>query len=188
MVTELHIPIIQSSLLAYKLSVGVQPCEDDGQLFTPLVRQYMSDPYESKYFVNVHQADISLHGKAPYMPEPLMKNPAPGLTLQVWSDSTCNTPIELEISVDFMGSLGRLFMRYRIVLAAFPLLIVALVVRKQFHEYDTRGSRAPSFWQQLEEINMQNCDRNIHNFHGSLGARARANTTNDVAYRFSSCP
>ncbi|KAF3904860.1 hypothetical protein ABW20_dc0106313 [Dactylellina cionopaga] len=140
LMTELHIPVIQSSLLAYKLSVGVQACGDDGQLFTPLVRQYLSDPYESKYFVNVHQADINLHGMAPFMPEPLRAAGQRGLTLQMWSDSTCNSPIEISVTVDYAGSLGKLAIRYRTVFVAFPLLIVALVLRRQFKEYDAMGN------------------------------------------------
>ncbi|KAF3179124.1 GPI inositol deacylase [Orbilia oligospora] len=139
LVTELYIPVIQSSLLAYKLSVGVQACGDGEQLFTPLVRQYLSDPYESKYFVNVHQAEISLHGMAPFMPEPLKSAERSGLTLQMWSDSTCNSPIEVSVTVDYVGSIGKLAIRYRTVFAAFPLLIVALVLRRQFQEYDATG-------------------------------------------------
>ncbi|KAF3918619.1 hypothetical protein AA313_de0203660 [Arthrobotrys entomopaga] len=137
--TELHIPVIQSSLLAYKLSVGVQACGDEGQLFTPLVRQYLSDPYESKYFVNVHQAEINIHGMAPFMPEPLRHIDQRGLALQIWSDATCNSPIEITATVDYIGSLGKLAVRYRTVFVAFPLLIVALVLRRQFHEYDSTG-------------------------------------------------
>ncbi|KAF3942279.1 hypothetical protein ABW19_dt0204004 [Dactylella cylindrospora] len=88
MMTELHIPVIQSSLFAYKLSVGVQACDDSGQLFTPLIRQYVNDPYESKYFVNVHQADISMHAIAPFMPEPIRPTGPRGLTLQICDIST----------------------------------------------------------------------------------------------------
>ncbi|EPS42375.1 hypothetical protein H072_3657 [Dactylellina haptotyla CBS 200.50] len=139
LMTELHIPIMQSSLLAYKLSVGVQSCGDDGQLFTPLIRQYLNDPYESKYFVNVHQADINLHGMAPFMPQPLRHAGQRGLTLQLWSDTTCNSQIEISATVDWAGSLGKLAIRYRTVFVAFPLLIVALVLRRQFQEYDSTG-------------------------------------------------
>ncbi|KAK6525608.1 GPI inositol deacylase [Arthrobotrys megalospora] len=139
LMTELQIPVIQSSLFAYKLTVGVQACGDDGQLFTPLVRQYLSDPYESKFFVNVHQAEISLHGMAPFMPEPLKPAERRGLTLQMWSDSTCNSPISISLTVDYVGSIGKLAIRYRTVFAAFPLLIVALVLRRQFQEYDATG-------------------------------------------------
>lgn len=43
------------------------------------------------------------------------------------------------MKVDIPGSLGKLVMRYRVVFAAFPLVIVALVLRKQFMVYDDTG-------------------------------------------------
>ncbi|KAK5141430.1 GPI inositol deacylase, partial [Oleoguttula sp. CCFEE 6159] len=84
MVTEIKIPAAQSALLSYKLVVGSQACGDETGLFTPLVRQYISEPYESKYFVNVKEANISLHGTAPYMPPSLTeRSSANGLSLQI---------------------------------------------------------------------------------------------------------
>ena len=65
MVTEIKIPSLQSSLLAYKLEVGTQSCGDGRELFTPLVRQYSTEPYESKFFVNARHESVSLHGIAP---------------------------------------------------------------------------------------------------------------------------
>jgi glycosylphosphatidylinositol deacylase len=140
MVMEVKIPAIHSSLLAYNLDMGKQTCGDEAQLFTPFLRQYISAPYESKYFVNVKQANINLHGIAPFMPPPLKaKGSEDGISLQIWTDSTCNSTIEVSLKVDILGSFGKLFMRYRTVLSAFPLLIVALVLRKQFQVYDDTG-------------------------------------------------
>jgi glycosylphosphatidylinositol deacylase len=140
MVTEVKIPALHSSLLAYTLDMGTQSCAEENQLFTPLLRQYLTEPYESKYFVNVKQANINLHGIAPFMPPALKaKSVEDGLSLQFWTDPTCNTSIQISLQVDFLGSMGKLFMRYRTVFAAFPLLIVALVLRKQFRVYDDTG-------------------------------------------------
>jgi hypothetical protein len=140
LVAEVKIPALHSSLLAYKLEMGNQVCGEDSELFTPLLRQYISDPYESKYFVNVKQADINLHGVSPFMP-PALKYKAiqDGLSLQFWTDPTCNSSIKISLKVDIPGSLGKLYMRYRTVFAAFPLLVVALVLRKQFRVYDESG-------------------------------------------------
>lgn len=120
--------------------MGNQVCGDEAQLFTPLLRQYISEPYESKYFVNVKQANINLHGVSPFMP-PALKHKAAqdGLSLQFWTDPTCNSSIKISLRVDLAGSLGKMVMRYRTVFAAFPLLIVALVLRKQFRVYDESG-------------------------------------------------
>jgi hypothetical protein len=141
MVAEVKIPALHSSLLAYKLDMGNQVCGyDEPELFTPLLRQYMSNPYESKYFVNVKQANINLHGVSPFMPPPLKHRAMQdGLSLQFWTDPTCNSSIKISLKVDVAGSLGKLYMRYRTVFAAFPLLVVALVLRKQFRVYDDTG-------------------------------------------------
>ncbi|KAF2010385.1 GPI inositol-deacylase [Aaosphaeria arxii CBS 175.79] len=136
LVTDIKIPALHSSLLAYKLHVGKQAC-DAGELFAPLLRQYITDVHESKFFVNVKDANINLHGVAPYMPPAfLAQRSSNGLSLQIWSDPTCDSSQEITLRVDILGSLGKLWMRYRIVFAAFPLLIVALVLRQQFKVYD----------------------------------------------------
>lgn len=138
---EIKISSIQSSLLAYRLSLAQGSCGGEAAMFMPLLRQYISEPYESKFFVNVTEADISLHGIAPYIPPPFRggRDEESGLALQIWSDPTCNTPLEITLQVDVLGSLGKLWMRYRTVFAAFPLLVVALVLRKQFNAYDLEG-------------------------------------------------
>ena len=142
LVSRIHIPAIQSGLLAYKIQVGNQGCGDDGQLFTPLLRQSLSDPYESKFFVNVKRADLNLHGLAPFMPPPLRQEGfEDGLSLDVWSDFTCDSSIDVTLTVDLFGSLGKLVVRYRTVFAAFPLLVASLVLRRQFSIYDTSGMK-----------------------------------------------
>ncbi|KAK4165194.1 GPI inositol-deacylase [Cladorrhinum sp. PSN259] len=145
LVTEIKVPSLQSSLLAYDLHISGQDCGEKGELFAPLVRQYLAEPYESKYFVNAREATVSLHGISPYVPPPLTGRSAgeDGLSFQFWTDPTCNSTIQVELTVDVMGSLGKLYMRYRTVFAAFPLLVVALVLRKQFRVYDTTGVFIP---------------------------------------------
>ncbi|KAF4982918.1 hypothetical protein FZEAL_1546 [Fusarium zealandicum] len=139
MTVEVNIPSLQSSLLAYRLEISSPQCKTDKALFSPLVRQYLDQPYESKYFVNVQTADVSLHGVAPYLPPPLKPRAEKGLTFQLWADPSCDSSVRLEIKPDLWGSLGKLYMRYRTVFAAFPLLTVALVLRKQFRVYDNSG-------------------------------------------------
>ena len=140
LMTEVKIPALHSSLLAFTLTLGKQACGDSADLFTPLLRQYLVEPHESKYFVNVKGANISLHGVAPFMPPPLRAHAVNrGVSLQFWSDPTCNSSIDMSLKVDVAGSMGKLVMRYRMVFAAFPLVIVALVLRKQFKVYDESG-------------------------------------------------
>lgn len=140
LVTEIKIPALHSSLLAFKLSIEEQPCGDDVELFTPLLRQYLSEPHESKFFVNLKEANISLHGIAPFMPPPLRDHTANhGVSLQFWTDPTCNSSADVSMEIDIAGSMGKLVMRYRMVFAAFPIVVAALVIRKQFSVYDGSG-------------------------------------------------
>ncbi|RYP37245.1 hypothetical protein DL767_003064 [Monosporascus sp. MG133] len=140
MVTEIHIPSVESSLLAYNLEIEGQGCSQHDELFAPLVRQYLSEPYESKYFVNARNVEVSLHGISPYMPSPMKpKSSDRGISFQLWTDPTCGSSISIRLTVDPLASLGKLYMRYRTVFASFPILIVALVLRQQFRVYDTTG-------------------------------------------------
>lgn len=140
MMVEIQAPRLRSSLLAYHLSIGDQECSGRPQLFMPMVRQYITDIYESKFFVNVKEADINVHGVAPYMPPALRdKNKGTGLSLQIWTDPTCDHPIDVTLRLDVLGSFGKLWMRYRTLFAAFPLVVVALVLKRQFKVYDETG-------------------------------------------------
>jgi glycosylphosphatidylinositol deacylase len=139
LVMNMKVPALDSSLLAYHLTISSKDCGSD-TLFRPLVRQYISDVYESKFFVNVAEADINIHGVAPYMPPSMRsKDTQHGIAFQVWSDPTCAAPLHVALSVDIPGSFGKLWMRYRTLFATFPLVIVALVLAKQFKVYDDTG-------------------------------------------------
>ncbi len=140
LMTDIKVPVLHSSLLAYSLKLSNLGCGGDGELFTPLLRQYIDQPHESKYFVNFKQADINLHGIAPFMPPALNGDePTSGVSFQLWTDPSCNASLNLALRIDVVGSLGKLVMRYRTLLAAFPLMIVAMVLRKQFRVYDDTG-------------------------------------------------
>ncbi|KIW58440.1 hypothetical protein PV05_02961 [Exophiala xenobiotica] len=139
-VTDIRVSSIRSSLLTYSLQVRQHGCGADTELFTPLVRQHIENPHESKYFVNFKQGDVNLHGVAPFMPPTLDgREPHAGVAFQIWSDPTCNSSLEIRLRADPIGSLGKLVVRYRTVFAAFPLLVVAMVLRKQFRVYDSSG-------------------------------------------------
>ncbi|RKF59702.1 GPI inositol-deacylase [Erysiphe neolycopersici] len=140
LVIELKIPALSSSLLSYTLEINYQIPANKNGIFAPILRQYISEPYESKYFVNIQKSDINLHGVSPFIPPPLIKREShDGLGLQFWTDSMNNSSLSISLKIDFLGSLGKLYMRYRTVFAAFPLLVVALVIRKQFRVYDETG-------------------------------------------------
>ncbi|KAI9368847.1 PGAP1-like protein-domain-containing protein [Aspergillus egyptiacus] len=140
MLTEVKIPALYSSLLDYKLRVirHRRSCHQP-ELFSPLLRQSIPDPHESKFFVNVDKVNVNLHGLAPYMPPPLRQASQNGVSFQLWTDPTCDSTVDLTLDVDIISSLGELVMRYRTVFAAFPILVVSLVLLKQFQIYDETG-------------------------------------------------
>ncbi|KAF4239134.1 hypothetical protein CNMCM8980_003991 [Aspergillus fumigatiaffinis] len=140
MLTEIKIPALHSSLLDYKLQIVRHKHDKRQELFAPLLRQSISDPHESKFFVNVDKVGVNLHGVAPFMPPPLREQATlGGVSFQLWTDPSCGSTVDVSLKVDIAGSLGELVMRYRTVFAAFPLLVVALVLRKQFQMYDETG-------------------------------------------------
>lgn len=139
MAVDVNIPALTSALITFDVKISRTECQRQ-ELFAPLMRQYLDKPYESKYFVNVEQASVSLHGVAPYVPPPLWSEGRTGLAFQFWSDPTCDTSLNVKLNVDLFGSLGKLYMRYRTILAAFPLLVVAIVLQKQFQVYDKTGT------------------------------------------------
>jgi hypothetical protein len=140
LMTEIKIPEVHSTLFAYRMTVDRRMCDQSVESFAPLVRQYIARPYESKYFVNTQGGNINVHGLSPYMPPPLQGGGATeGLSLQLWTDPICNSTVTITLKVDVLGSAGKLVMRYRTIFAAFPLLVIALVLRKQFGVYDSTG-------------------------------------------------
>jgi hypothetical protein len=140
---ELRIPSLKSSLLAYDLDITYRRPNGANELFAPLVRQYLEHPHESRYFVNARHARVALHGVAPYLPPPLKSKAERGVAFEIWADPTIGAELSIELKVDFLASLGQLYMRYRTVFAAFPLLIVTLALRKQFRVYDETGTFIP---------------------------------------------
>ncbi|KAF2479566.1 PGAP1-like protein-domain-containing protein [Neohortaea acidophila] len=139
MMMEVKIPEVHATLFAYRFEIERRQCRHS-ESFAPLLRQYIQEPYESKYFVNARAGNINVHGISPYMPPPLSGGGASeGLSLQFWTDPACNSTMRISIHVDVLGSAGKLVMRYRAVFAAFPVLVVAIVLRKQFKVYDTTG-------------------------------------------------
>lgn len=148
--TQIHVPALESSLLSFRLELLQDQQEDRAALFAPMIRQFLEHPYESRYFVNVKEAVVSLHGRAPYLPPPLQPQEEHGVSFDIWLDPTSNADVSVRLTLDSLASLGKLYMRYRTVFAAFPLLIVTLVLRKQFRVYDVSGVFI-SFTDSLEE-------------------------------------
>lgn len=140
---DIAFPALTSGLISYKVltSGGVG-----------LIRQYMgrnhpSRTYDSKYLIpHYARVDISFHGDgAPFVPFKL-KTP----TKTDLSTKSYKAPLHLQvfgqgkvtISVDYVGSLGNLFMRYRTLLFSLPTAVLYAVLLLQFWRYYQSGSDA----------------------------------------------
>ncbi|KTW30967.1 uncharacterized protein T551_01519 [Pneumocystis jirovecii RU7] len=137
LVSDINIPGIDNSLFAYKLKMNYFGC--DHSFFPPVIKQYISSPYESKYFVNMTKIDVNFHGTAPFLP-PIMENGVKrGLTIRFWLDPTCTKPVDISVSLDFYGSLGKLAIKFWTALIIFTYVITLLSLRKQFKIYNNYG-------------------------------------------------
>ncbi|KAK7207061.1 PGAP1-like protein-domain-containing protein [Myxozyma melibiosi] len=136
---EIKINGASSSLISYKLSLLSDPRCDYSATFSPLLRQFIEDPYESKYFPNVKDKELSFHGLAPFVPVVETQGQDHDLRLNIWLDPTCPSTIQVRVKVDVLGSLGNLVMRYRTALASFPLAIAAVILLIQFRIYNNTG-------------------------------------------------
>ncbi|CAG8493732.1 2131_t:CDS:2 [Paraglomus occultum] len=148
--STLHIPIIDNSLLTYKMFVNRPGCDDD-HFFATFIRQSISSMHESKFLVNAQNVDINIHGQAPFVLPVSSPKLRKGLSLQFWIDPICSAPLSIDIRLDAYGSLGKIVMRFQSVLVAFPFMVVAMTLRIQLKEYQ-KGGPYMSFGQGLAQF------------------------------------
>ncbi|KTW30237.1 hypothetical protein T552_00715 [Pneumocystis carinii B80] len=137
LVSEISIPNIDNSLFTYKLKMNSFTC--DNLIFSPIIRQYISNSYESKYFVNTTKIDVNFHGTALFMPPISENSTRRGLNIQFWLDPTCNKPLNISVSLDLYGTFGKLIMKFWTALIIFMYVIIFLCLRKQFRIYNEYG-------------------------------------------------
>ncbi|RKP31815.1 PGAP1-domain-containing protein [Metschnikowia bicuspidata] len=138
---NINVPGAWSSILAYKVRIRQQ----SGKLFSPFIRQWTEDPYETKWIVNVKESSellISMHGIAPFTPFSRNKS-AHGLNLELWSDpgkSTSNVAaVEVILSIDWYNSLKLLVLRYRIAVVSFGFAVAITALLFQILLYHQSG-------------------------------------------------
>ncbi|EPY49694.1 GPI inositol deacylase [Schizosaccharomyces cryophilus OY26] len=127
---------IQSSLLAYKIKLSYE-LHDGKELqttFTPMLKQSLESPYETKFYVNVTETDISLHGISPFM-EYFGKESEKSLVMEFIANPFVYKKLHVTLLPDYYGSAGRLLMRYRTLLGSFPVVIVAFAAYCQFRYF-----------------------------------------------------
>lgn len=153
---------IWSSLLAFHarvVSKSKPTAVTAKPVFNTFVRQYSGDSYDSKYYLNVDDTplNVSFFGVAPFSPFGVRETDEDfegnlfyygrkstyyhNLHLQVWSDNSVYNGQELKVvlSLDLVGSLGKLVLHYRVALATLPIVIAALVLLVQFRIFILEG-------------------------------------------------
>ena len=133
LVTDVQLPALDSSLLAYTVNVDDATCPT--ALFRPALRASTSPPHESQYFPAVGRAHVYQHASAPFL-SPY----ASGLRLTLWRDPTCETAPRIRLRVDWARSVGEVVLRYRFALISWPVVIAALVLGRQLSDF--HGGRA----------------------------------------------
>lgn len=144
--TSIRIPSIESPILAYHLKVSRPHCKTYDSHFSPFLRQSISTMHESKFYVNLagnndDETDVSIHGRTAFAS--VVSNSRDvdqnGLSFQIWMDPSCPEPLQLDLSIDWYGSAGRLGFRNGIMLATFSFIIVMLVFAAQIKCYNDTG-------------------------------------------------
>lgn len=152
---DVSISTADTALLTYKALLRTDDswCRfDEMSYHSPLIRQYIPDPLEGRFHVNADKKPIRVHSHGPRSPYTPYKLAGYGdnLHLQIFvppvicPQGVQNTNIQLEISIDIWASLGNIVMRYRTLLAAFPLAVTLICVLNQLDRYNT-GGEFPSF-------------------------------------------
>ncbi|KAF9295030.1 GPI inositol deacylase [Linnemannia elongata] len=144
LVSTISLPNMDSSLLAYNLKVSRAGCQ--GQKFAPMMRQSSWAMHEDKYSVNIADkksgVDINFHGDLPYF-DKIQLGGNNGVELRFWMDPTCPEPLSLTLEVDKYGSLGKVVIRYRMVVWVFTFLVILLTLRAQIQSWSRTGHFVP---------------------------------------------
>ncbi|KAF9188485.1 GPI inositol deacylase [Haplosporangium sp. Z 767] len=153
LVSTLRLPNIDNSLLTYTLIVDRKGCHET-ERFSPMLRQSSWTMYEDRYAVNIVSkgsgVDINFHGDIPYY-ERVQLPGKRGIELRFWMDPTCPVPLSLNLQVDKYGSMGKVVIRYRMVVLVFTFLVVVLTLRAQFKAFN-RGEPFMPFGVTLTQL------------------------------------
>jgi glycosylphosphatidylinositol deacylase len=137
--TDVSLESATSSLLSYNVKIQSSDPGENDKLFAPLLRQYIADPVESAFHVNVEKNSpvVSFHGPSPFVPyDPETAN---NLHLQLFTQPSDTTKYTVEVSVNIWASLANLALRYRVLGGTFPMCVTFLGMLFQLREYNKTG-------------------------------------------------
>lgn len=137
---NIHFPCIWSSILAFRLlSSGL---DTESRFFEPFVRQWKSEPFETKWHIKLASQNsvlITAHGVAPYVP--FQKEPASqALNLEFWFEQAPSQSPKIMLSIDWTESLRLLVMRYRLAAVCYCLMVAILVTLMQSLQFNASGT------------------------------------------------
>lgn len=148
--TNIYIPGAWSSILAYNIKLVYEHNKKSTTkiptvgLFAPFIRQWSTEPYETKWHVNVESNNnilLTMHGIAPFTPFKLRSDFQYGVNIEIWSDPTKgDEALDIILSIDFINSLRLLILRYRLALVCYCVLITLLSFLFQFNYYVTTNN------------------------------------------------
>ncbi|CAN6620713.1 GPI inositol-deacylase [Trichomonascus vanleenenianus] len=136
--TDISLDGATNDIIAYKVVVN-EP--ESVETFSPIVRQYVKEPFEARFHVNVNRknpAHITFGGSGPFLP--FDRESPNNLHLQVFAPPSRSGDYEVLVSVDWWATLGNLALRYRIFAATFPIAVLAIVTLFQVSTYDEEGN------------------------------------------------
>ena len=135
-VSNYQFPNLWSSLLSYKLMVTQTGSANP--LFNPLLKQYVAQPFETKWHILGKVAGkyrINTHNVLPYVLYP--KNGDKALKLQLIKPF--GVDLTLKISVDWEYTLKLLLLRYRLAIVALPTFLISLLFLWQICQFNRTG-------------------------------------------------
>lgn len=133
----LRFPKLWDSLLSYRIHCSAYSENDDSPLFQPFIRQWIEDPFETKWHINVasSEVDINMHNVAPFIP--LEESHDKSLKLDIVLPPRVG--LKLRIKINWKLTLKMLFIRYRLVFVSFPFAIACFTMVHQFSWYQETG-------------------------------------------------
>ncbi|QLL31787.1 hypothetical protein HG536_0B06550 [Torulaspora globosa] len=133
----LRFPKLWDSLLSYRIHCSAYSKTEDSLLFQPFIRQWIEDPFETKWHINVasSEIDINMHNVAPFIP--LEESHDRSLKLDVVLPPRVG--LKLRIRINWQLTLKMLFIRYRLTFLSFPFAIVCFTMAHQFSWYQGTG-------------------------------------------------
>ncbi|EDO17486.1 hypothetical protein Kpol_1058p23 [Vanderwaltozyma polyspora DSM 70294] len=122
------------SLVSYRIRAKLVSGNHENILFKPFIRQWIEEPYETKWHAEIfdHDVDISMHSIAPFVP--YQETHPRSLNLEVFVPP--NTELIFAMRINWLMTLKRLFLRYRLAVGSFPVFILALSMAYQFYWYN----------------------------------------------------